>query len=80
MTLGLATIFLLAFARMIVCREPKPQPYRVSRTQFVRDFDAIDAPWPDDWARWQRALIDAANDHTRKTGVFVNAPRLEDLR
>ena len=47
--------------------------------QFVRDFAAIDAPWPDDWSRWQRALVDAANEHTRKTGIFVNAPRLEDL-
>lgn len=41
-------------------------------TQFVRDFDAIDAPWPDDWSRWQRALDD-------QYPVF-NAPRLDDLR
>lgn len=35
MTIALATIFVLAFvlafARMIVCREPKPRPYQVSR-------------------------------------------------
>jgi hypothetical protein len=49
-------------------------------TQFVRDFAAIDAPWPDDWSRWQRALEDAAVKHHRETGVFVNVPRLEDLR
>lgn len=41
-------------------------------TQFVRDFAAIDAPWPDDWARWQRALDD-------QYPVF-NGPRLENLR
>jgi hypothetical protein len=35
--------------------------------------------WPDNWNCWQIAIIDAANEHTRKTGVFVNAPRLESL-
>ena len=36
--------------------------------------------WPDNWTRWQRSLVDAANAHTRATGIFVNAPRLEDLQ
>lgn len=35
--------------------------------------------WPDNWSRWQRAIVDAATKHTHDTGVFVNAPRLEDL-
>ena len=35
--------------------------------------------WPDNWSHWQRAICDAANKHTRDTGVFINAPRLEDL-
>ncbi len=48
-------------------------------TKFVRDYEAIDAPWPDDWSRWQRALEDAAIKHHRETGFFVNVPRLEAL-
>jgi hypothetical protein len=39
--------------------------------QFVRDFAAIDAPWPDNWSRWQRALDDQY--------PTFNAPRLEEL-
>ena len=45
----------------------------------VKEWDAIGA-WPDGWSTWQRAIEDAANEHTRNTGVFVNAPRLEDLQ
>jgi hypothetical protein len=44
----------------------------------VTEWDSIGA-WPDDWSRWQRALIDAANKHHRETGVFVNVPRLENF-
>ena len=35
--------------------------------------------WPDEWSRWQRALVDAGNSYTRCTGVYINVPRLEDL-
>jgi len=44
----------------------------------VKEWEQVGA-WPDDWSRWQRAIEDSANAHTRTTGVFVNAPRLEDL-
>jgi hypothetical protein len=45
----------------------------------VREWEAVGA-WVDDWSRWQRALIDAGNEHSRNTGVYINVPRLEDLR
>jgi hypothetical protein len=47
-------------------------------TAAVNEWDAIGA-WPDGWHLWQSAVLDAVNEYTRKTGVFVNAPRLEDL-
>lgn len=46
--------------------------------QAVQEWEQWGA-WPDNWSRWQRAISDAANKHTRETGVYVNAPRLEDL-
>jgi hypothetical protein len=47
-------------------------------TEAVREWEQWGA-WPDGWSLWQRAITDAANKHTRETGKFVNAPRLEDL-
>ena len=44
----------------------------------VREWEAIGA-WPDNWNIWQIAVVDAANKHTRETGNYVVAPRLEDL-
>lgn len=60
--------------RALHVRDVKARRIAVLATckQFVADFAAIDAPWPDDWARWQRALDD-------QYPVF-NSPRLEDLR
>jgi hypothetical protein len=46
--------------------------------EAVAEWNAIGA-WPDNWSLWQRTIIDAAFEHTRNTGEFVNAPRLEDL-
>lgn len=42
----------------------------------VREWNGA---WPDDWSRWQRAISDVATQYTHETGVFINAPRLEDL-
>ena len=44
----------------------------------VQSWEAWGA-WSDNWHRWQIAIVDAANQHTRNTGDYVVAPRLEDL-
>jgi hypothetical protein len=44
----------------------------------ITEWNEIGA-WPDDWRIFQNAIIDAANKHTRDTGVYVNAPRMENL-
>ena len=44
----------------------------------ITEWNEIGA-WPDNWSLWQRAIVDAANKHTRDTGVYVNAPRMEAM-
>jgi hypothetical protein len=35
--------------------------------------------WPDNWSRWQRALDDAAFQHSRANRENLVPPRLEDI-
>lgn len=63
-------------------KKPESQRYaavRAACVKAVNEWETIFGAWPDDWSRWQRALSDAANAHTRATGVYVEASLLENL-
>ena len=62
-----------ALTRALNVKDPDERREKVIETcrKTVKEWDEIGA-WPDDWARWQRALSDQLH--------WSDPTRLEDLR